>query len=98
MGVSGYLFLFVKARFEQELVHEMQLVGELFRANTVNRLRVVEEIVENTAIALGRLEMEKQRTDLLERIVTENQGDIYGMALANTQRRSEEHTSELQSR
>lgn len=86
MGVSGYLFLFVKARFEQELVHEMQLVGELFRANTVNRLRVVEEIVENTAIALGRLEMEKQRTDLLERIVTENQGDIYGMALANTQR------------
>ena len=81
--MTAYLYVFVKERFEQELDHEMEIVGDLFRANTLNRLRVVEEIVENTALALSQGMDGPQRLGLLQEVVTKNKGDIYGMALAH---------------
>lgn len=84
LGVTTYVYVFIKERFERELAHEMRLVGDLFRANTFNRLRVVEEIVENTAIALSAIPTNQLRTALLQNVVAKNKGDIYGMALAKT--------------
>jgi sigma-B regulation protein RsbU (phosphoserine phosphatase) len=81
-GLMLYTHFYTNKELKADLWKEMEMKGMLFKAEAESKQRAVEEIVQNTAIALELNTDPQIQQALLYQVVARNAGEVYGMCWA----------------